>query len=163
MALFGMAFAASGIGHAAIFAGDAAKAHTACENIFNTLDRIPTIDGEPWMNNGIATNDGEDPDVPRCAVRSIPNLDANFEGNMVLDNVNFAYPTRQTQKIFNKINLNIPAGKSVALVGSSGSGKSTVIQLLERFYDPTTLTDGDATCSTCDDIESSTAGSASCM
>jgi len=50
------------------------------------------------MNNGIATNDGEDPDVPRCAVRSIPNLDANFEGNMVLDNVNFAYPTRQTQK-----------------------------------------------------------------
>ena len=83
MALFGMAFAASGIGQAAIFAGDAAKAHTACENIFNTLDRIPTIDGEPWMNNGIATNDGKDPNVPKCAERYIPNLDANFEGNMV--------------------------------------------------------------------------------
>ena len=68
------------------------------EIFFNILDRIPTIDGEPWMNNGIATNDGEDPDVPRCAERNIPYLDANFEGNMVFENVNFAYPTRQTQK-----------------------------------------------------------------
>ena len=97
MALFGMAFAASGIGHAAIFAGDAAKADLLSELSDNNLF-IYTIDGEPWMNNGIATNDGEDPDVPRCAERNIPYLDANFEGNMVFENVNFAYPTRQTQK-----------------------------------------------------------------
>ena len=47
-----MAFAASGIGHAAIFAGDAAKADLLSENIiiFNTLDRIPTIDGVPWID-----------------------------------------------------------------------------------------------------------------
>ena len=138
MALFGMAFAASGIGQAAIFAGDSAKAAMAVERIFKTLDNVSPIDSEPWIENGRANNDGEDPEVPRCPVRPIASKDANFEGTMSLENVMFAYPTRQSQKIFNKMNLTIPAGKSVALVGSSGSGKSTVVQLLERFYDPTT-------------------------
>lgn len=38
--------------------------------------------------------------------------------------------------ILNGVNLNIPAGAKVALVGPSGSGKSSIIQLLQRFYDP---------------------------
>jgi len=50
--------------------------------------------------------------------------------------VNFAYPARKAARIFNGTDLHIPSGKVVALVGSSGSGKSSVIQLLERFYDP---------------------------
>merc|ERR1711990_1029226 len=67
MALFGMAFAASGVGQAAIFAGDAAKAHTAIENIFKVLDRRPPIDSEPWMNNGIGTIEVDvDDDATRC-------------------------------------------------------------------------------------------------
>jgi ATP-binding cassette, subfamily B (MDR/TAP), member 1 len=136
MAMFGMAFAASGLGQAAIFAGDAAKAAAAVENIFTTLDRLPPIDSEPWDNNGFATNDGEDPEITRCKERMIAPLAGDFNGNMSLKDVNFSYPTRKKQKIFNKMNLVIPSGKSVALVGSSGSGKSTVIQLFERFYDP---------------------------
>jgi ABC-type multidrug transport system fused ATPase/permease subunit len=47
--------------------------------------------------------------------------------------------------VLNSINLSIPAGKKVALVGESGCGKSTVIQLIERFYDPvagTVMIDG---------------------
>lgn len=39
-------------------------------------------------------------------------------------------------QVFNNFSLMIPAGKTVALVGSSGSGKSTAVQLIERFYDP---------------------------
>lgn len=46
------------------------------------------------------------------------------------------YPTRPVQKILDGITLTIPAGSKVALVGPSGSGKSSIIQLLQRFYDP---------------------------
>ena len=47
----------------------------------------------------------------------------------------FNYPTRPEQTVLNDFNLEVPGGKIVALVGSSGGGKSTVAALLERFYD----------------------------
>lgn len=50
--------------------------------------------------------------------------------------VSFAYPTRPNKKIFDKFNLVIPQGGSMALVGPSGGGKSTTVGLIERFYDP---------------------------
>jgi ATP-binding cassette subfamily B (MDR/TAP) protein 1 len=58
------------------------------------------------------------------------------EGNLELRNIDFTYPSRTAAPIFQNFSLCIPAGKTVALVGSSGSGKSTIIALLERFYDP---------------------------
>lgn len=58
-------------------------------------------------------------------------------GEIKLHGVHFAYPSRQDKPILQGFSLLIPAGKVVALVGSSGSGKSTVISLLQRFYDPT--------------------------
>ncbi|KAA8529665.1 hypothetical protein F0562_034235 [Nyssa sinensis] len=57
-------------------------------------------------------------------------------GNIELQNVFFSYPSRPDQMIFKGLNLKIEAGKTVALVGQSGSGKSTIIGLIERFYDP---------------------------
>ena len=48
----------------------------------------------------------------------------------------FAYPARPDQLIFKGLNLRIEAGRTVALVGQSGSGKSTIIGLIDRFYDP---------------------------
>jgi len=57
-------------------------------------------------------------------------------GNISFKNVFFSYPSRPEQRVCNGYNLEVAAGKTVALVGSSGSGKSTVIQLVERFYDP---------------------------
>ncbi|URE35892.1 ABC transporter transmembrane region [Musa troglodytarum] len=61
----------------------------------------------------------------------------SVRGEIELRHVDFAYPSRPDVTIFKDFNLRIRAGQSQALVGASGSGKSTVIALIERFYDPT--------------------------
>ena len=58
------------------------------------------------------------------------------QGDIKLRGVSFAYPARSDVPVFEDLDLDIVAGQTVALVGQSGSGKSTIIQLLERFYDP---------------------------
>lgn len=78
-------------------------------------------------------------------IRRVPKIDSDSTEGQVLQHVSgevefrhvrFAYPSRPESVIFQDFNLKIPAGKTVALVGGSGSGKSTVIALLQRFYDP---------------------------
>ncbi|KAK3404217.1 hypothetical protein EUGRSUZ_K00534 [Eucalyptus grandis] len=59
-----------------------------------------------------------------------------IEGNIDIRNIHFSYPSREDKVILQGFTLSIPAGKTVALVGSSGCGKSTVISLVARFYDP---------------------------
>ncbi|KAH9671329.1 ABC transporter B family member 1 [Citrus sinensis] len=75
-----------------------------------------------------------------------PSIDRNSESGLELDSVSglielkhvdFSYPSRPEVRILNNFSLTVPAGKTIALVGSSGSGKSTVVSLIERFYDPT--------------------------
>ncbi|XP_020285602.1 ATP-binding cassette sub-family B member 8, mitochondrial isoform X1 [Pseudomyrmex gracilis] len=61
--------------------------------------------------------------------------DQSMAGNIVFKDVKFSYPTRPDHVILKNFNLHIPAGKTVAIVGTSGNGKSTVAALLERFYD----------------------------
>ncbi|CAF0793637.1 unnamed protein product [Rotaria sordida] len=61
---------------------------------------------------------------------------ASFNGEITLENVRFTYPARPKQPILQNINLTIPSGKTVALVGHSGCGKSTVLSLITRMYDP---------------------------
>nr|GMD91550.1 ABC transporter B family member 11-like [Ipomoea batatas] len=74
-----------------------------------------------------------------------PEVDANENDGRVLDDIRgeielrdvcFSYPTRQNDLILNGFSVSVPSGKALALVGHSGSGKSTVISLIERFYDP---------------------------
>ncbi|KAI5990430.1 multidrug resistance protein 4, partial [Pisolithus albus] len=60
----------------------------------------------------------------------------NIEGHIQLEDVHFHYPTRPTVPVLRGLNLTVAPGAYVALVGASGCGKSTVIQLIERFYDP---------------------------
>uniref|UniRef100_M1A3L6 Multidrug/pheromone exporter, MDR family, ABC transporter family n=1 Tax=Solanum tuberosum TaxID=4113 RepID=M1A3L6_SOLTU len=60
-----------------------------------------------------------------------------IKGKIELKHVYFSYPSRPEQVIFHDMSPKVDAGKTVALVGSSGSGKSTIIGLIERFYDPT--------------------------
>jgi ABC-type multidrug transport system fused ATPase/permease subunit len=56
--------------------------------------------------------------------------------NIRFENVSFAYPSRSHNTILDGLNLEIPEGKTVALVGASGCGKTTIVNLLQRFYDP---------------------------
>jgi ATP-binding cassette subfamily B (MDR/TAP) protein 1 len=58
------------------------------------------------------------------------------EGKIEFRDICFAYPSRSNVKVLNGLNLTIESGKCVALVGASGCGKSTCIQLIERFYKP---------------------------
>ena len=67
-------------------------------------------------------------------ISSAQNLNIK-KGNVVFEEVNFSYPNTQEQAIKN-INISIKGGTTTALVGHSGAGKSTIINLLPRFYDP---------------------------
>lgn len=58
-------------------------------------------------------------------------------GNIRFDAVTFSYPTRSDVPVLKGINMEIAAGNKIALVGTSGAGKSTIAQLLLRFYEPT--------------------------
>ncbi|XVF80464.1 hypothetical protein PTKIN_Ptkin15bG0076000 [Pterospermum kingtungense] len=78
-------------------------------------------------------------------IRRKPEVDAydtkgkmleDIRGDIELRDVYFSYPARPEEQIFSGFSLFIPSGTTAALVGHSGSGKSTVISLIERFYDP---------------------------
>lgn len=90
------------------------EAIAAGERIMEVIKRVPKIDLENMEGKILE----------------------NISGEVELRQVEFTYPSRPETTIFKDLNLRIPAGKMVALVGESGSGKSTVIALLQRFYDP---------------------------
>ncbi|KAH8825379.1 multidrug resistance protein 1 [Flagelloscypha sp. PMI_526] len=89
-------------------------ARGAAAKLFSTIDRVPDIDS--------ASPDGDKPD--------------SVQGEISLENIKFNYPSRPTVPVVKGISLHFAPGKTAALVGASGSGKSTVISLVERFYDP---------------------------
>ncbi|KAK1580584.1 multidrug resistance protein 1 [Colletotrichum navitas] len=72
------------------------------------------------------SDEGEKPDSVRGAIS--------------FTNVHFSYPSRGDVEVLRGLNLSIEAGKTTALVGSSGCGKSTIFSLIQRFYDPTSGT-----------------------
>ena len=63
-------------------------------------------------------------------------LQAAVQGLLELKDVNFYYPTRPTVQVLKSYSITAQPGQMVALVGTSGCGKSTTVQLLERFYNP---------------------------
>ncbi|MBT8152823.1 ATP-binding cassette domain-containing protein [Epibacterium ulvae] len=72
-----------------------------------------------------------DPETPRP-------LPAPVQGRIEFDAVNFRYPARPDTVALDDITLTVEPGETVAFVGPSGAGKTTIIQLLQRYYDPTT-------------------------
>lgn len=74
------------------------------------------------------------PQVDLLKGATIPTTE--LRGEIRFNDVSFEYPTRPGQIVLRHFNLTLLPGQTVALVGSSGSGKSTVASLLERFYEP---------------------------
>ncbi|KAK7293287.1 hypothetical protein RJT34_16150 [Clitoria ternatea] len=91
-----------------------AAGQAAAFKMFETIKRKPDIDA--YDSSG----------------QQLPDIFGDIE----LKQVCFSYPARPDEAIFNGFSLSIPRGTTTALVGKSGSGKSTVISLIERFYDP---------------------------
>ena len=60
---------------------------------------------------------------------------SDFTGDIDFRGVHFSYPTRSNVKVLQGLDVSVKTGQTLALVGESGCGKSTSIQLLERFYD----------------------------
>ncbi|WP_336098685.1 ABC transporter transmembrane domain-containing protein [Roseovarius sp. CH_XMU1461] len=70
-----------------------------------------------------------DPEVPQPVPTPV-------RGGITFDHVNFSYPSRPDRAALDDLTLTIAPGETVALVGPSGAGKTTIIQLIQRFYDP---------------------------
>ena len=62
-------------------------------------------------------------------------LQQKCKGEVQLNHISFRYPTRRKVKVLRNLNINVKPGQTVALVGTSGCGKSTTVSLVERFYD----------------------------
>lgn len=105
-----------GIGLAQVSPGfeSLAKGQGSAYRIFETMDRPSKID--PFNFEGEKLE--------------------NVTGKIEFKNVIFRYPTRFKTSVFDRLNLTIEPGKTTALVGSSGSGKSSALSLILRFYDP---------------------------
>jgi ABC-type multidrug transport system fused ATPase/permease subunit len=69
------------------------------------------------------------------AIESTIGRSIDLKGNIKFDSVSFAYPTRPDQHILKDLTFSLIQGETIAIVGHSGSGKSTIAQLLMRFYD----------------------------
>uniref|UniRef100_A0A8D8VUY6 Iron-sulfur clusters transporter ABCB7, mitochondrial n=1 Tax=Cacopsylla melanoneura TaxID=428564 RepID=A0A8D8VUY6_9HEMI len=69
-------------------------------------------------------------------VNAIPLALTTSNASIEFRNVNFSYIDKHSKRIFSDLNFTIPTGKSIAIVGGSGSGKSTIIRLLYRFFEP---------------------------
>nr|XP_051694129.1 ATP-binding cassette sub-family B member 10, mitochondrial [Oryctolagus cuniculus] len=74
--------------------------------------------------------------IPSCVSEGVILKEKSFQGVLEFKNVRFAYPARPEVPIFQDFSLPIPAGSVTALVGSRDSGKSTVVSLLLKLYDP---------------------------
>lgn len=113
--VFPIIFAASGLGIAVIYSTDAKRAKRALADVFRVIDRKSLIDIRDSGCRGCMLED--------------------FQGALDFERVAFCYPLRPEQRVYRDLSFSVAPGESVALVGASGCGKSTAVQLLLRFYD----------------------------
>ncbi|XP_022964429.1 ABC transporter B family member 19-like [Cucurbita moschata] len=111
---FGVNVGGRGLALSLSYFAQFAQGTVAAGRVFTIIDRVPEIDSYSPLG------------------RTLPNV----RGRIEFKGVSFAYPSRPDSLILNSFNLVFPSSKTLALVGASGGGKSTVFALIERFYDP---------------------------
>uniref|UniRef100_S4RP00 ATP binding cassette subfamily B member 11 n=1 Tax=Petromyzon marinus TaxID=7757 RepID=S4RP00_PETMA len=109
-----LVFSGTALGRASSYAPDYAKAKISAARLFKLFDRTPAIDSSP--DKGVSWD--------------------GFRGDVTFTNCTFTYPSRPDTQVLNGLSVSVQPGQTLALVGTSGCGKSTSVQLLERFYDP---------------------------
>eukprot|EP00249_Psilotum_nudum_P024545 c29214_g2_i1 orf=143-4090(-) len=112
--IFGVLIGGMSLGQASPSVNAFASGQAAAYKMFEVIYRVPDID--VYNMKGLILD--------------------GIKGDIELQNIDFAYPTRPDVQIFSNFSLKIMSGITAALVGESGSGKSTVISLIDRFYDP---------------------------
>jgi ATP-binding cassette subfamily B protein len=134
-------------------AGVAQRIFEICE----TPVTIPLSGSAPsayWTETGASTSLSRGPPTELMrrldfAAGSTPSKSARrletVRGDVVFDNVTFSYPTRPEAPVLRGLSLTLPAGKHLAVVGSSGTGKSTLGAMLTRLYDPSAENGGSIT------------------
>ncbi|KAF6200545.1 hypothetical protein GE061_004988 [Apolygus lucorum] len=108
---FALSMSATTVGGTSAYLQDLAKGKAAADLLFNVIDSKSEAD--PSSEHGV---------------------EHEAKGNITMENIHFSYPMRPDVKILQGLSLSVSAGETVALVGESGCGKSTIISLLERFY-----------------------------
>jgi ATP-binding cassette subfamily B (MDR/TAP) protein 1 len=116
-ALFAIMFGAMQAGNAAAFGPDMGKAQMAAERVFKIIDYPSQINARATVDKGIKVNA------------------ETFMGKIEFKEVWFRYPRRKEDFVLRGLNLTINPKESIALVGESGCGKSTFVNLVMRFYD----------------------------
>ncbi|KAJ3063793.1 (ABC) transporter, partial [Quaeritorhiza haematococci] len=112
---FALVIGASSLGNIGPNMSAIGNGQGAAYSIFETIDRASPIDS--------LSTQGKKPE--------------SVQGNIEFRDVSFHYPSRPDVQVLEDFTLSIPVGKTIALVGASGSGKSTIVKLIERFYDAT--------------------------
>jgi ABC-type multidrug transport system fused ATPase/permease subunit len=120
----------SSLGLVSQFVAKLIEAQGAAARLFYLMERVPKIQTPPTGEEGaINPDDSENPRTPQQP--------SSIQGAVDFNDVCFAYPTRPNTDVLRNFSLSIAPNQTVALVGASGAGKSTVVGLLQRFYDVT--------------------------
>jgi ATP-binding cassette subfamily B (MDR/TAP) protein 1 len=159
-AMLGVAFAAQGISQV----GNALETFSAARvSVASALKAIKRLPGEPEQIIYYDPEEEKDSSMSQTTSRSSHSVDMEtpegrvkailpaytidsssdkglkpkkVAGEVFFDQVHFSYPTRPGHTILNGLTLDIPAGKTTALVGPSGGGKSSIVKQILRYYDP---------------------------
>jgi ATP-binding cassette, subfamily B (MDR/TAP), member 1 len=144
-AMFGIFIAASVLPQISTTAQSFLEARVACYRALQVMGRTLESNEPPQEENNHKKEplrrqtDAQAVSLPKYTIdSSSPDgfKPTSVRGAIQFQNVTFGYPTRSETNVLNRFSLEIQPGTTLALVGTSGSGKSTVAQLLERFYDP---------------------------
>jgi len=115
------------LGQTSKFVSQLMEAQGASGRVFFLLERIPAIP-KLLLTNG----EGKESDIETPMSPQMPKV---MNGTINFSNVHFSYPSRPNVPVLRNFSLSIAPNSTCALVGSSGAGKSTVVSLLQRFYD----------------------------